>query len=94
MTPAVAYWDEPEQVIWVDVGHRRLQGFDYYWTHGRRYGCFNDPANRDAYDGRQLVAWEHRDGVETETDPTVPAGATLYTGFQLTDDQARAVGLL
>lgn len=86
----IAYWEHPSQVIWVDLGHRRLQGFDHYWVKDNAYGMWNDT---EGYEGRQSVAWTFSE-TEEERSPEVPDGAAIYDGFMLTTDQARFVGLL
>jgi hypothetical protein len=91
----IAYWDTPDDVVWVDLPHRRLQGFDNYWIDGHRYGVWNDPANFAMYDGVQAIAWEDTDGVEVElADPTPPSTATVLRGVLLTAEQASFVGLI
>jgi hypothetical protein len=89
----VAYWDKPEQVIWVDVGPRRLQGMDFMWVGEDRYGMWNDPRNRHIYDGRQAVAWTWDGATEEEAWPCEIRGR-VYEGFMLTTEQAEAVGIL
>jgi hypothetical protein len=92
----VAYWETPDAVVWVDTPRRRLQGFDNYWFAGNTYGVYNDPDNADMYDGAMAFAWHlDDDGTEIalpETKP--PANATILRGVMLTDDDARAVGIL
>lgn len=91
----VAYWEDPSQVIWVDLGHRRLQGMDWFFVGSRSYGMWNDPRNRDVYEGRMSVGFWFIDGVETEMDVfVIPPRAVVYEGYMLTDEQARFVGLI
>ena len=91
----VAYWDDPSQVIWVDLGHRQLRGVDYYFVAEDTYGGWNDPANYDQYEGKQSAAYRlHPDGTEEEIPFSVPRDAVIYEGYMLTDEQARFVGLL
>jgi hypothetical protein len=66
---------------------------DYYFVAGHTYGAWNDPLNAGAYEGRQQVAWEWDGTTETEIAFWVPPRATVYTGWMLTDEQARFVGL-
>ena len=101
MSHTVAYWDHPDQVVWVDLPHRRLQGFDNYWVAWPRYGMWQDPENigtvyTDSVDARHVVAFEDRGDHEVELPPgePVPAGAVILRGFMLTDEQARLVGLI
>lgn len=104
LNPKVAYWDEPSQVIWVDLGHRRMQGADNYWISGNRYGMWQDPENRDTmYADSEIheVAFEYfgwseelgHQEIQLE-DPTPPPDAQVWRGFMLTDEQARFVGLI
>lgn len=95
--PLVAYWERPEQVLWVYAGHRRLQGYDNYWVAGTRYGCWNDDENMGTmYEGKQGAAYEAQpDGSEVQLpDWRPPPGATTWRGYMLTTGQARAVGLI
>lgn len=93
---SVVYWHTPEAVLWVDLPHRRLQGFDHYWLAGDRYGVWNDPENMGTmYEGAQGFAWKWTDGVEVELDDwTPPADALQWHGVMIPDDDARAVGLI
>lgn len=96
---AVGYWDDPTRVIWVWVGtHRRLQGYDTYWVAGNRYGVCNDAENMGAmYDGAQAYAWEWDGADERPVVPapaTPPAGATVWRGYMLSDDDARRIGVI
>ncbi len=94
----LGYWETPDRVLWLDLGHRRLQGFDNYFVAGNTYGVFQDPENiGPMYDpaGVTSAAWRLEDGTETELeDPTPPADATIFRGFMVPDDTARALGLL
>ena len=100
----VAYWDTPDQVLWIDLGHRRLQGADTYWVAGNRYGIALDVENRHTMYADSEVheaAWEYLGHSEQLghqevqlADPTPPADATVWRGFMLTDEQARWVGLI
>lgn len=102
MQARIAYWEKPDQVVWIDLGHRRLQGYDNYWIDWPRYGVFNDEENMGSmYEGLQAAAWEYQGftlqggHVEIElVDPTPPEGVTIYRGFMLTDEQARFVGII
>lgn len=99
MDVAVAYWEHPSKVLWVDLGHRRLQGFDNYWHAGNRYGAFQDPENIGTlYDPAGITAFALEllpDGTELElTDTTPPADATILEGFMVPDTTARALGIL
>ena len=96
LRPCVAYWEHPDQVLWVDIGHRRLQGTDTMWVDGDRYGVCNDSANMDSmYEGRQWCAWQLTPDGEIEIDqPTPPEDALVWRGFMLSDDDARSVGLI
>lgn len=93
---AVAYWDDPEAVVWVDIGnHRRLQGFDTYWVDGSSYGVWNDGENMGTmYEGAQGFAWSWDGETETEIKPDIPDTARCWRGVMLTDEQARFVGLI
>lgn len=91
----VAYWNEPEAVVWVDLGHRRLQGYDNYWLAGNRYGVWNDPENMGSmYEGIAGAAWQYSNGIEQPIDPTPTPDARIWRGVMLTDEQARFVGLI
>lgn len=101
--PAVAWWDVPDRVVWIDLPTRRLQGFDHYWVAWPRYGVWNDPENMIPdpdrgwhYEGIPAVGWESTgDGGEVELDdPTPPVDAQVWDGWMLSDDDARAVGLI
>lgn len=96
MNYSVAYWDQPDQVLWIDLEHRRLQGFDTYWLKGNQYGVCNDNENMvSMYEGRQWAAYELTDEGEIEIEqPTPPEGAMVWRGFMLTDEQAKFVGIL
>lgn len=92
---SVAYWEQPEQVIWVDLPNRRLQGYDTYWVASDSYGVANDTDSPLDYQGLQSVAWRLVDEKEYVTDSDhIPIDAVVYRGFMLTDTQARFVGLL
>lgn len=88
VTLDIAYWEHPGQVIWVDLPHRRLQGFDHYWVDWPRYGMWN---TTDQYEGLEAVAWEY-DGEERSIIAS-PSGR-VFDGYMLTTAQARFVGLL
>lgn len=91
---AVAYWDRPDHIIWVDTPVRRLQGFDNYWIDGASYGMFQDPENMGVmYEGRQAVAWTFDGHTERELIPP-PTPDSVWRGFMLTTEQAEFVGLL
>lgn len=103
----VAYWESgrlversgadlpTDKVLWVDLGHRRLQGMDNYWVDGEVYGMFNDPENAEVYEGYQSVAWVYEGGAERQDRRLRPGPeAVIFRGVQLSDRNARKVGLL
>lgn len=99
----VAYWDDPEQVIWIDLTFpdgrgRRLLGYDNYWVSGNWYGVWQDEENiGHMYDleGRHRFAWRWTPGVgEAEAAGGPPPSARVWRGYMLTDEQARFVGLV
>lgn len=89
-------------VLWVDVMNgayrHRLQGFDYYWVHGKAFGVFNDPNNWDWYGGStkdQYLAWRWvEDGSERLIPATVPLMAHVVEGVLVPDEVAWELGLL
>jgi hypothetical protein len=92
-----AWHDLPETgVLWVDCyrdGYRhRMQGYDYYWVLGERFGCFNDPDSRFG-DGYAGACWEC-DWNQTWTDREPPAYAHIIAGIMLPDATAAELGLL
>ena len=101
MDVAVGYWDDPEQVIWIDLlfpdgRGRRLQGFDNYWVSGFDYGMWQDEENIGTmYEGVHRVAWRWTPGEgEVEAvEGAPPSSARVWRGYMLTDEQARFVGL-
>jgi hypothetical protein len=97
MNVRIAYWDLPENIIWIDLPHRRLQGYDNYWIKGQFYGVWNDDENMGTmYEGIQGCSWAWVPGVgEQRFRKWAPMeGADLYRGFMLTDEQASFVGLI
>ncbi len=94
----VAYWEYPENVIWIDLPQRRLQGFDNYWIAWPRYGMWQDAENIGTMysaDGPHAVAFEDKGHYEVEIDPfPIPTTAVWFRGHMLTDEQARFVGLI
>ncbi len=96
MNVRVAYWENPEDVVWVDLPHRRMMGHDVYWVDGNRYGFYNYLSNMDSmYAGKRGAAFELTVAGETELPSCfAPATATKYVGIMLTDEQAEFVGII
>ena len=72
-----------------------LSGFDNYWVAGDRFGIFNDEENFDWYEGEQSAGYRWPEGENAHRDDSpIPAGAKLWRGVMLPDDEAKEVGLL
>lgn len=72
-----------------------LSGFDNYWVYEDRFGIFNDEENFDWYEGNQSGSWRWPAGENPQRiEEPMPAGAKLWRGVMLPDDQAEEVGLL
>ena len=96
MNVRVAYWEDPEDVVWVDLPHRRMVGHDVYWVDDSKYGFYNFLFNMDTmYSGNRGAAFEMTDTGEVELSSWLPpATATRYVGVMLTDEQAEFVGII
>ena len=72
-----------------------LSGFDNYWVHEDRFGIFNDEENFGWYEGEQSAGYRWPEGENAHRDDSpIPAGAKLWRGVMLPDDEAKEVGLL
>ena len=90
----IAYWEKPDQVIWVQTPKRRLQGSCYFFVGSDTYGAWFDPSHNHDYAGPSVAYRLHLNGKEERIPFAVPMGAAVYKGYQLTDEQARFVGVL
>lgn len=92
---SVAYWDHPDQVIWIDLPGHRLQGFDNYWIDWPFYGMFQDDENMGTlYPADDIQGLAYEWGVGYLDDWRPPPGVHIYRGYMLNDEQARFVGLI